>query len=415
MTPRHALVSLMAAAMLALPVQSAEIRPMARDLPETTRIAQTQSGFTAWREAFRRKARAAGISDRTFDAAFRGVGVNAEVIRLDRRQAEFTKPIWEYLDTAVSDARISNGRGHARSLSRRLAAIEKRYGVDAEAVLAVWGMETNYGSYRGSNNVIEALATLAYDGRRRRFAEEQLIAALKIIQSGDIAPSQMRGSWAGAMGHTQFIPTSYLAYAQDFDRDGRRDVWSEDPTDALASTAAYLSRFGWTLNQPWGLEVRLPRGFNFGNIDEGLRRPVARWTQLGVRGLDGKPVPNWGEAALIAPAGARGPVFMVFSNFRVIKRYNNATSYAIGVGHLARRIEGHRDFAAAWPRGDRPLSRKEKVEIQQRLTARGFDTRGADGLIGPNTLAAIRDYQRAIGMVPDGYATKALLDRLRGS
>ena len=197
--------------------------------------------------------------------------------------------------------------------------------------------------------------------------------------------------------------------------DGRRDVWSEDPTDALASTAAYLSRFGWTLNQPWGLEVRLPRGFNFGNIDEGLRRPVARWTQLGVRGLDGKPVPNWGEAALIAPAGARGPVFMVFSNFRVIKRYNNATSYAIGVGHLARRIEGHRDFAAAWPRGDRPLSRKEKVEIQQRLTARGFDTRGADGLIGPNTLAAIRDYQRAIGMVPDGYATKALLDRLRGS
>ena len=411
---RPILASLAALAALCQPALASEIRPMARDLPPT-QIAQSQSGFAAWREGFRARARANGISDRTFNAAFQGVGVNPEVIRLDRRQAEFTMPIWEYLDTAVSANRINNGRGHARRLGRTLKAIEQRYGVDAEAVLAIWGMETNYGSFRGTNNAIEALATLAYDGRRRRFAEEQLIAALKIIQSGDIHPSRMSGSWAGAMGHTQFIPTSYLAYAQDFDRDGRRDVWSDDPTDALASAAAYLSRFGWTRNQPWGLEVRLPRGFNYGNIDEKLRRPVSRWTQLGVRGLDGKPVPNWGEAALIAPAGARGPVFMVFSNFRVIKRYNNATSYAIGVGHLARRIAGHPDFAAAWPRTEAPLSRREKVEIQQRLTARGFDTKGADGKIGPNTLAAIRAYQRSVGLTPDGYASKALLQRLRGS
>ncbi len=224
----------------------------------------------------------------------------------------------------------------------------------------------------------------------------------------------MRGSWAGAMGHTQFMPTSYLAYAQDFDGDGKRNIWGEDPTDALASTAAYLARHGWKAGQPWGVEVRLPEGFNYGNVDQNIRRPVAVWTRAGVRDVAGKAVPNYGEAALLAPAGARGPVFMVFDNFRVIKRYNNATSYAIGVGHLADRIAGGPTFRASWPRSDRPLSRSEKVEMQERLTARGFSTGGADGLIGPNTINAIRGYQRSLGMVPDGYASHALLRRLRG-
>ncbi len=399
---------------LAAPAQAAEVRPMTRG-EATVQTAQAASNFDRWREGFRAKAAAAGIQRNVFDAAFRGVTPDPDVIRLDRKQAEFTKPIWEYLDTAVSDARINNGRGHARRLGQTLAAIEARYGVDSTAVLAVWGMETNYGSFRGSNNTIRALATLAYDGRRRRFAEEQLIAALKIIQSGDTSPANMRGSWAGAMGHTQFIPTSYLAYAQDFNGDGRRDIWSEDPTDALASTAAYLSRFGWTKGQPWGVEVRLPAGFNYGNIDQNLRRPVSRWTQLGVRGLDGKPVPNYGrEAALLAPAGARGPVFMIFNNFRVIKRYNNATSYAMGVGHLARRIAGAPDFQAAWPRDERALSRNEKAEIQTLLARRGFNAGVADGLIGPNTIEAIRGYQRSQGLVPDGFASTGLLRRLRG-
>ncbi|WP_112320454.1 lytic murein transglycosylase [Oceanibium sediminis] len=395
---------------------ASDVRPLVRsDAGDSgVAVAQASSGFQTWREGFRPRAYAAGISARTFDAAFRGITPDPDVIRLDRRQAEFTKAIWEYLDTAVSDARVQNGRGHAQRLSRTLAAIEKTYGVDGEVVLAVWGMETNYGSYRGSNNVIRSLATLAYDGRRRRFAEEQLIAAMQILQSGDVAPSAMKGSWAGAMGHTQFIPTSYLAYAQDFNRDGRRDVWSDDPTDALASTAAYLKRFGWTQGQPWGVEVRLPQGFNYGNIDPKIWRPVSRWTQLGVRGVDGKAVPNYGEASLLAPAGARGPVFMVFKNFNVIKRYNNATSYAMGVGHLAHRIRGGADFQAPWPRNDRALSRNEKVEIQKRLSARGFSTGGADGLIGANTMAAIRDYQRSQGLVPDGYASLGLLKRLRG-
>ncbi|MEM7614215.1 MAG: lytic murein transglycosylase, partial [Pseudomonadota bacterium] len=320
MTFRAVCAAIAAFATIAVPIQASELRPMLRG-QALVEVAQAQSGFQRWRERFRAKASAAGIRRDVFDAAFRGVRPNSEVIRLDRRQAEFTKPIWEYLDTAVSSTRVSNGRGHAQRLSRTLSAIERTYGVDAAAVLAIWGMETNYGSFRGSTNTIEALATLAYDGRRQRFAEEQLIAALQIIQSGDTSPANMRGSWAGAMGHTQFIPTSYLAYAQDFNRDGRRDIWSEDPTDALASAAAYLKRFGWTKGQPWGVEVRLPQGFNYGNIDQSLRRPVSRWTQLGVRGLDGKAVPNYGrEAALLAPAGARGPVFMVFNNFRVIKR-----------------------------------------------------------------------------------------------
>lgn len=391
-----------------------EMRPMARD-EGAIRMAHAGTGFDTWRTGFRARALAAGIRGRVFDSAFTGVRPNPEILEHDARQAEFTRPIWDYLDTAVSDARIAKGRANAQQWSRTLAAIEKAYGVEKEVVLAVWGMETNYGSVRGKSPVIESLATLAYDGRRRSFAEEQLIAALRILQSGDVSPAAMRGSWAGAMGHTQFIPTSYLAYAQDFDRDGRRDVWSDDPTDALASTAAYLSRFGWRKGQPWGVEVRLPAGFNYGNIDQKLRRPVARWTQLGVRGTDGRPVRDYGEAALLAPAGARGPVFMIFNNFRVIKRYNNATSYAMGVGHLADRIKGGPPFSAAWPRTDRALSRSEKIEIQERLTARGFDTGGADGLIGPNTMAAIRAYQRAQGLVPDGYASARLLKRLRGS
>ncbi|MEO0386878.1 MAG: lytic murein transglycosylase [Pseudomonadota bacterium] len=395
--------------------EGSELRPQLRDLSSgPVQVAQASGPLATWQRGFRQRALRAGISAQVFDASFRGVRLNQEVLRLARRQPEFTKPIWEYLDTAVSDARITNGRDNTRRLSRTLAAIEQRYGVEAEVVVAIWGMETNYGTFRGNIGVIEALATLACCGNRRSFGEEQLIAAMRIIQNGDTAPANMRGSWAGAMGHTQFIPTSYLAYAQDFTGDGRRDVWADDPTDALASAANYLRRFGWQKGQPWGVEVALPQGFNFGNIDQDLRRPVSRWTALGVRGLDGRPVPNYGDAALLAPAGSRGPVFMIFNNFRVIKRYNNATSYAMGVGHLAARIAGAPDFRAPWPRGDRALSRSEKVELQQRLTARGFNPGSPDGKIGPNTIAAIRAYQRSQGLTADGYASAALLQRLRG-
>lgn len=376
-------------------------------------LAQSQAGFERWRNGFRRKAIAAGIRGRVFDAAFQNVRVNGRVIELDGKQSEFTKTIWDYLDSAVSDTRVSNGNSKARQLSRTLGAIERTYGVDARVVMAIWGVETNFGGFMGGINVIEALATLAYDGRRRAWAERELINALSIIQSGDINPANMEGSWAGAMGHTQFMPSSYLAYAQDFTRNGKRDIWADDPTDGLASAANYLRRHGWVKGQPWGLEVQLPRNFDFGSADIKPRRPISYWNAKGVRGVDGRPIPNYGDAGLWIPAGARGPAFVVFKNFFVIKRYNNANSYALAVGHLGDRIFGEPGFRASWPRGDRALRRSEARTLQTKLTRAGFDTKGADGIIGPNTIAAIRRFQRAQGLVPDGYASLDLLRRLQ--
>jgi membrane-bound lytic murein transglycosylase B len=371
------------------------------------------SSFSAWRDAFRARALAQGIRPQVFDAAFAGVSPNAEVVRLDGRQAEFTKPIWEYLDGAASTERVATGRRKLNDLGPTLAAIENRFGVDRQVVLAIWGMETNYGGYKGSIPVVESLATLAYQGRRRAWAEEELIAALRILQAGDAGPAELRGSWAGAMGHTQFIPTSFLNHAVDFTGDGRRNVWSADPTDALASAANYLASFGWQRGRPWGVEVRLPAGFDFSAADQDNRQPVGVWRARGVTTVGGQALPDHGPAAILAPAGARGPVFAVYNNFYVIKRYNNATSYAMGVGHLGDRIAGGGGFAAAWPRGERALSRSENIELQERLTARGFDTQGTDGIVGPNTISAVRRFQASQGMTPDGFATASLLQSLR--
>ncbi|MHA3913339.1 lytic murein transglycosylase [Halovulum sp. GXIMD14793] len=383
--------------------------------PSEPLIVAQNSTFQAWKTRFRAKALRAGIKANVFDAAFRDAKINQDVLRLSATQPEFVKPIWEYLDSAVSSDRVTNGRQNANQLQRTLAAIEKTYGVDAEAIVAIWGIETNYGSYRGNISTIDALATLAYAGKdRRKFGEDQLMAALKIIQSGEVHPSQMNGSWAGAMGHTQFIPTSYLSFAQDFTRDGRRNVWGEDPTDALASTANYLRQHGWTKNQPWGIEVALPAGFNYAYADGDTRRSVKDWSKLGLRQANGQALRDFGPAALLAPAGARGPVFLTFDNFNVIKKYNNATSYAVAVGHLAQRIAGAPDFRAKWPRQDRTLSRTEKLEMQRLLTRKGFSTGGLDGKIGPKTMDAIRAYQKSQGLVADGYASEGLLLRLRG-
>lgn len=373
------------------------------------------AGLRDWTRAFRRRALSKGISAAVFDRAFRDVRYNADVIARDRNQSEFVKPIWDYLASAASDTRVEAGKRMLSEHRATLTEIEDRYGVAREIVVAVWGMESAYGEYRGDINVIEALATLAYDGRRGRFFEQQLIAALKILQSGDTVPADMTGSWAGAMGHTQFIPTSYAAYAVDFHGDGRRDIWSDDPTDALASTAAYLSRFGWVRGMPWGVEVRLPDGFDYGQVQRSNRKMPGQWAQLGVLGLDGRPVPDYGAARILLPAGARGAAFLVFKNFDVIKRYNAADAYALGVGHLSDRLIGGGPIRGGWPTDDRALSRDEREEVQRRLTARGFGTRGVDGRIGPNTIRAIRAYQRAEGLIPDGHASYRLLARLRGS
>lgn len=369
--------------------------------------------FGRWIDRFKRRARAAGIRDSVFDAAFRGVRYNTSVIQKDRNQSEFTKQIWDYLDSAASATRVKNGRQALKKHKRLLSEIEARFGVEAEVVTAIWGLESAYGSFRGDVPLIEALATLSFDGRRGSFFESQLIAALKIIQSGDVAPSKMTGSWAGAMGHTQFIPSSYLAYAVDFRGDGKRDIWSDDPTDALASTAAYLKRFGWRKGQPWGVEVVLPRGFNYRLTGERIKKSPAEWAAMGVRDTKGQRVPNHGSASILLPAGAQGAAFMIFNNFHVIERYNTADAYVIGVGHLSDRIAGGGPLRAGWPREDRNLRFAEKQEMQRLLTARGFNTLGVDGVIGPNTIQAIRQFQASVGMIPDGYASYEILKRLR--
>lgn len=386
--------------------------PVARPLPVVQTVA-LPARFENWIGAFRARARAQGVSSATFERAFAGVDYLPDVIRRDRNQSEFTKQIWEYLDSAVSDARLRNGQAALRQRQSTLSSIERRYGVEAEVVTAIWGLESAYGTFRGSTPMISALATLAYDGRRGAFFEEQLIAALKIVQAGDVSPGRMTGSWAGAMGHTQFIPTSYLDYAVDFTGDGKRDIWSDDPTDALASTAAYLKRFGWTKGQPWGVEVRLPARFDYAQASERIKQSPARWARMGVRDMNGRVVPDHGRASILLPAGAQGAAFMIFDNFHVLERYNTADAYVIAVGVLSDRIAGGAPIQARWPRGDRALSFGEKKEMQRLLARAGFDTGKVDGIIGPNTIEAVRGYQRSIGVLPDGYASLEILTRLR--
>ncbi|WP_407491912.1 lytic murein transglycosylase [Pseudooceanicola sp. MF1-13] len=373
----------------------------------------TAAGFRRWIASFRGRAMAKGINGQVYDRTFAHVEYLPEVIKLDRKQSEFTKTTGEYLASAVSDTRVSTGRDKATAQRGSLNAIQAKYGVDKHIVAAIWGMETNFGSYRGNTHIPSALATLAYDGRRGSFFESQLIAALNILQQGDTTPDNMRGSWAGAMGHTQFMPTSYEAYAVDFTGDGRRDIWAEDPTDALASTAAYLDRMGWVSGQPWGVEVTLPSSFNFALATTNKYLP-SQWARLGVRAADGRTIPDHGEARVLLPAGAKGAAFLVFKNFDVIKRYNNSDAYALGVGHLGDRIAGGGPLRGTWPAGERALKRAERQELQSLLTRAGFSTGGVDGMIGPNTVGAIRRYQERVGMIPDGHPSVDLLNRLRG-
>ncbi|WP_282601883.1 lytic murein transglycosylase [Paracoccus sp. PARArs4] len=369
-----------------------------------------EAGLQNFVQSFRPRALSSGISASTYDRAMRIARYNPDVIRLDRKQAEFSRPVWLYLDSAVSDSRIQTGREKNAQLSRTLSAIESRYGVPREIVLAVWGMESNFGANRGKMQIIPSLTTLAYDGRRGEMFQNQLIAALKILQAGDTDPEHMLGSWAGAMGHTQFMPTSYLDYAVDFTGDGRRDIWSDDPSDALASTANYLRRNGWQPGQPWGAEVQLPPGFNMGLIGKGTRR--GDWAAQGVRRIGGGALPS-GNGSIIMPAGARGPAFLILDNFRSILRYNNSDNYALGVAFLGERIAGRSNIQGAWPRNDRPLSTSEREEIQVRLRQRGFYDGEIDGLFGSGTMEAVAAFQRSIGATPDGYPTSILLDQLR--
>jgi len=376
-------------------------------------LAASNARFEGWIKAFRPRAAAKGITNATFDAAFRGVRYDPDVIKRDRNQSEFTKTLWDYLDSAASDTRIANGKAAVAKHRNTLDRIEARYGVDKEVVAAIWGLESAYGTFKGSKDLIGSLATLSFDARRTKFFEQQLIAALQIVQAGDVAPRSMTGSWAGAMGHTQFIPTSYLDYAVDFTGDGKRDIWGGDPTDALASTANYLAKFGWVKGQPWGVEVRVPSGFDYSLANRKVLKSPASWAAMGIKDMNGKTVPNHGKASILLPAGAKGAAFMIFKNFEVIERYNTADAYVIGVGHLSDRLKGKPAIQAKWPRGDRALKFAERKEMQQLLTSKGFDTKKIDGKIGPLTIEAVRGYQRSVGLVPDGYASLDILKRLR--
>lgn len=361
------------------------------------------------------EARAKGVSAETFNKALGNARLDREVLEKASYQPEFTKPIWDYLDSAVSDSRIRTGRAMKRRYREDLERIEARFGVDYHILLAIWGVESSYGAVLDNPGIVrdvpQSLATLAHAGPRhyRKFGRTQLIAALQILEAGDIPVGRMTGSWAGAMGHTQFIPTSYLAYAVDYTGDGKRDIWNA-PMDALASAANLLKKNGWVPGKTWGYEVRLPQGFDYALADGRTRRSLAEWRRLGITRANGRDFPRPSdEAFLLVPAGARGPAFLMLKNFEVIKRYNNATSYALAVGHLADRIMGLGPFTAGWPEGERPLSRDEVEKLQAALNRKGFNVGKVDGKIGPATMAGIRAYQARNGMTPDGFATRSLL------
>lgn len=374
--------------------------------------AERDQRFARWIADFSASARAAGISEATLQTAFEGVRFIPRVTQADGAQAEFTRTVWDYLDSAVSAQRVIRGQDKLLEARPAADAAAARYGVPADILAAIWGMESNYGSNTGDIPTIDALATLGFEGRREAWARTQLLAALKILQIRDIAREQMIGSWAGAMGQTQFLPSNFLAYAVDADGDGRRDIWGSVP-DVMASTANFLARSGWQAGQPWGREVRLPQGFDLALADGEQRRPASAWASLGVQSMDGSPLPAITDAALLLPAGARGPAFIVGPNFRTILRYNNSTSYALAVGLLAQALGGGPPVQAAWPRDLQALSRSQLLALQTALNTRGFDSGTPDGVAGPATRSAIRRYQQSVGLAADGYPTVELLQRLQ--
>ncbi|MDI1236188.1 MAG: lytic murein transglycosylase [Polaromonas sp.] len=374
--------------------------------------AERDQRFARWIADFSTSARAAGITDATLQSAFEGIRFIPRVTELDSAQPEFTRAVWDYLDSAVSPQRVIRGQDRLLQARPAVDAAAARYGVPAEILAAIWGLESNYGSNTGDIPTIAALASLGFEGRREAWARSQLLAALKILQNRDIERAQMIGSWAGAMGQTQFLPTNFLAYAVDADGDGRRDIWGSLP-DVMASTANFLARSGWQAGQLWGLEVRLPPGFDHGLADAATRQPASVWADQGVRTVDGAPLPALADSAILLPAGARGPAFLVGPNFRTLLRYNNSTSYALAVSLLAQALAGGPAVQSAWPRDVPPLSRSQLLALQTALNARGFDSGTPDGVVGPATQGGIRLYQRSVGLPADGYPTLELLQGLQ--
>lgn len=389
---------------------------MADTQPTTESPATDAEAFARWLDAFRLRARAAGVSQATIDQALGTLAPAAPVLRAAANQPEFDTPIWDYLARLVSDQRIAHGQAELAARDGLLRAIETVYGVDRHILCAIWGIESAYGTRQGDQPIIAALVTLATGSARASFGEAQALAALRIIDRGELGADDLIGSWAGAFGHTQFIPTTYLAHAVDFDGDGRRDVRSS-AADGLASAANYLVASGWRKAEPWGFEVRLPDGLDLARLAEDWR-PLPVWAGLGVVAANaglwtGREAWAGVDARLLLPAGLGGPAFLLMANYSAILRYNRSNAYALAVGHLADRLAGGAAFVGAWPTGEPPLSRDDRMALQTLLVARGYDTGGVDGIFGPGTRAAVRAYQAEQGLPADGYPNAALLARLR--
>lgn len=403
---------------LALPLGCAWL-PISQAEPTTGAVpppAVQKLGFDAWLGDFRQRARDQGIEGWVLEQAFTGLQADLSIIRFDENQPEFSRPVWQYLEGAISPWRVARGKALLAEHHRTLDAIETSYGVNRYILIAIWGMESNFGQQMGDKNIVRSLATLAWHGgRRTAFWEEQLLAALKIVQNGDVTASSMRGSWAGAMGQTQFMPTTYLAHAVDFDGNGKRDIWQSTP-DALASAANYLAGSGWRTAQAWGYEVQLPTLFEFALADGEQRKSLREWQELGVRLRSIKEPSDTlldQEASLFLPAGYRGPAYLQLNNFHSILKYNNSTAYALAVGLLADSLAGRSFHLQRWPKDDTPLSRSERLEIQQLLNVLGLASGTADGIIGVNTRKAIRSFQLQSDLPADGHASALLLKRLR--
>ena len=358
----------------------------------------------------------AGVSKQLFDAAFKGITEpDPVVLKLADNQPEFNSTTSEYLVKSVTQARIDTGKQKAQDDTKLLAAIEAKYGVDSNILLGIWGMESNFGKMKGSMSVMRSLATLAYSGSRRSYGYEQMVAAFRILKSGIVKPENFTGSWAAALGHTQFIPSSYVSYAVDWNGDGKKDIWNTYE-DALASTANYLAKAGWKNDRPWGWEVTLPKDFDVALIGRAHWKTVAEWQKLGIKRADGSKFGSAdAQAFVMVPQGVTGPRFLVTKNFLAIMDYNQSHSYALAVGHLADRIRGQGEFVAQWPEVNYDLSFKQRVELQNRLNAMGFETGGNDGRFGARTYEAIIAYQKKNGLPLDGVPSVKLLQSIEKS
>ena len=357
------------------------------------------------------KAKARGVSKKIFNAAMGDFSPIAKVLELSAKQPEFVTTAADYVGKRVTDSQAGKGQAMRAEWAKTLGVVAGRYGVQPEAILAIWGIETNYGGFMGGINTPHALATLTYGGYRASYFGAELITSLEILQAGHVSPGNMVGSWAGAMGHPQFMPSSFMKYAADFHGDGHEDIWGSVP-DALASIANYLKGFGWRPGETWGYEVTLPADFNYQNVWSGITATLGDWNGVGVRRANGKPFPRASDTArLFMPMGGNGPVFAVLANFDVIKRYNNSDSYALAVGHLADRILGVGGFAAPWPK-DTALSKGDRKQVQALLARRGYQIGTPDGVIGPKTRAAVIDWQARSGLLPDGHVSGNLLRAL---